>query len=61
MLVYQKIKGTNYYLPVHFAVYQGNDTFYQRNGASSIEVVNSQFFGNFSNAIVRYVNKTTGK
>lgn len=60
-LVYQKIKGTNYYLPVHFAVYQGNDTFYQRNGASSIEVVNSQFFNNFSNAVVRYVNKTTGK
>ncbi len=61
VLVYQKLKGTNYYLPVHFAVYQGNDTYYQRNGSSSIEVVNSQFFSNYPNAILRYVNKSTGK
>lgn len=60
-VVYQKITGTQTYQPVHFAVFMGNDTFYQRNGASSIEVVNSQFFSNFSNAIVRYVNRTTGK
>lgn len=61
VLVYQKIKNTKYYLPVHFAVYQGNDTYYQRNGASSVEVVSSQFFQQFSNAIVRYVNQKTGK
>jgi len=60
-LVYQKLKGSDQYLPVHFAVYQGNGTYYQRNGASSIEIVNSQFFSNYSNAVIRYVNRDTGK
>jgi hypothetical protein len=61
VLVYQRIKNTKNYLPVHFAVYQGNGIYYQRNGASSVEVVSHQFFQNFSNAIIRYVNPTTGK
>lgn len=51
----------NYYVPVHIAVYRGNDTHFQCNGSSSVEVVNSQFFANYPNAILRYVNKSTGK
>ena len=54
-VVYQRFAGTDIYQPLHFAIYQGNGLFYQRNGASSVEVVTREFFGNFSNAIVRYV------
>ena len=57
-VVYQRFAGTDVYQPLHFAIYQGNGLFYQRNGASSVEVVTKQFFGNFSNAIVRYVTPT---
>jgi hypothetical protein len=61
-IVYRKLNMPNGpWIPVHFAIYQGNGQFFQRNGSSSIEVVNSRFFQNFPNAIVRYVNRTTGK
>jgi hypothetical protein len=46
---------------VHFAVYEGHGIFYQRNGASSVEVVNSRFFQNYENAVIRYVDPKTGK
>lgn len=57
-VVYRKLRGTNYWVPVHFAAYQRNNIYYQRNGLSSIEVVNSKFFTdpkNYPNAKIRYV------
>jgi len=53
-LVYRKLKGLGQYLPVHFAVYH-------RNVASSIEIVNSKFFSNYPNAVMRCVNRDAGK
>ena len=49
------------WVPIHFAVYQGNGIYYQRNGVSSIEVVSGEFFKNFSNVKIRYVTPSTGK
>lgn len=60
-VVYRKLTGTQNWVPVHFAIYKGNGIFFQRNGTSSVEVVNSQFFGNYPNAIIRYVSPSTGK
>jgi len=60
-IVYRKLSAAQTWVPVHFAIYQGGGIFFQRNGASSVEVVNSQFFSNFPNAIVRYVTPSTGK
>ena len=54
-IVFQRIKNTNEYTPLHYAVYQGGGIFFQANGISSIEVVNTTFFTNYPNAIVRYV------
>jgi len=55
--------GTYSYSPTHYAVYKGKGIFYQKNGASSIEIVNSKFFLNpaYSNAVFRYINPKTGK
>ncbi len=61
VVVFQKIFHGNSYTAVHFAVYEGHGIFYQRNGASSVEVVNSRFFQNYKNAVVRYVDPKTGK
>jgi len=60
-VVFRKLSGAQSWVPVHFAIYKGNGMFYQRNGTSSIEIVNSQFFSNYPNAIVRYINPSTGK
>ena len=60
-VVYRRLAGKTLYVPLHYAVYKGNGIFYQRNGNSSIEVVSEEFFTNFPNAIVRYVNPNTGK
>ena len=57
-VVYQRFAGSSVFQPMHFAIYRGDGLFFQRNGASSIEVVTRQFFSSFSKAIVRYVTPT---
>jgi hypothetical protein len=54
-VIYQRFAGSPVYQPMHVAIDEGNGHLYQRNGMSSIEVVTRRFFGNYSNAIVRYV------